>query len=99
MIETRGVVAADVPMADAPVGAPEQAPQAPLGPQGAAPAGRPVISVVAPAWNEAATLPLFVAETRAVLEGLGEPWEIVLVDDGSADATRAVLRDLHAADA
>ena len=34
-----------------------------------------------------------------MLDGLGEPWEIVLVDDGSADGTRAVLRDLHAADA
>ena len=58
-----------------------------------------MISVVAPAWNEAVTLPRFVDETRAVLDGLGEPWELVLVDDGSADGTRAVLRELHAADA
>jgi glycosyltransferase involved in cell wall biosynthesis len=59
---------------------------------------RPVISVVAPAWNEAPTLPLFYERTAAVLERLGEPWEIVLVDDGSTDGTREVLRELHARD-
>ncbi len=71
----------------------------PREPEGPAPAARPVISVVAPACNEAASLPAFVDETRTVLNGLGEPWEIVLVDDGSADETRAVLGALHAADA
>ncbi|MGH2368990.1 MAG: glycosyltransferase family 2 protein, partial [Chloroflexota bacterium] len=59
------------------------------------PTGRPVISVVAPAWNEAVTLPEFVGRMAGVLEGIGEPWEIVLVDDGSTDETRRVLHELH----
>jgi len=62
------------------------------------PLNRPVLSVVAPVWNEAPTLPLFYQRTAAVLDRLGEPWELVLVDDGSSDATRATLRALHAAD-
>jgi len=59
---------------------------------------RPVISVVAPAFNEAANLPLFCQRTTAVLEQLGDPWEIILVDDGSADDTRAIIRALHERD-
>jgi dolichol-phosphate mannosyltransferase len=62
------------------------------------PLDRPVISVVAPAWNEAPTLPLFYQRTAAVLDGLGEPWEIILVDDGSADDSLEVMRELHARD-
>jgi dolichol-phosphate mannosyltransferase len=54
--------------------------------------------VVAPAFNEAANLPLFYERTCASLERLGEPWEIILVDDGSADETREVIRRLHEAD-
>jgi len=96
MIETRAPAAAATAAA---AGTPVTAPQPPPEAEQPAPPARPVISVVAPAWNEAVTLPLFVDETRAVLDGLGEPWEIVLVDDGSADGTRAVLRELHAADA
>ena len=37
-----------------------------------------VLSVVAPVWNEAPTLLLFYERT-AVLDGLGEPWELILV--------------------
>jgi len=58
----------------------------------------PVFSVVAPAWNEAPTLPEFYRRVAAVMDGLGEPWELIIVDDGSADRTRQVLRDLHQAD-
>jgi dolichol-phosphate mannosyltransferase len=68
-------------------------------PRPALAADPPVLSVVAPAFNEAATLPLFVDEARQVLEELGEPWELILVDDGSTDDTREVLRRLHEADA
>lgn len=62
------------------------------------PPAHPVISVVAPAWNEAPTLPKFVGRLTDVLDGLGEPWEIILVDDGSSDETRHVMRRLHERD-
>src|SRR5688500_5055513 len=61
-------------------------------------APRPVISVVAPVWNEAPALPLFYERMVAVLDGLGEPWELILVDDGSTDASRRIMRELHARD-
>lgn len=55
-------------------------------------------SVVAPVFNEAATLPEFVRRVAAALEPLGEPWELVLVDDGSMDGSLVVMRDLHRQD-
>src|SRR5262245_56300310 len=51
----------------------------------------PVISMVAPAYNEARNLPEFLASLVPVLESLGEPWEIVFVDDGSRDDTIGCL--------
>ena len=60
---------------------------------------RPVISVVVPAWNEAEVLPEFYRRAAQVMESLGEPWEIIFVNDGSTDGTRQVLQELHARDA
>lgn len=54
---------------------------------------RPSISVVAPVYNEAENIERFVAELLAVLRALGEPFEIVLVDDGSTDDTWRRIRD------
>jgi len=48
---------------------------------------RPTLSVVSPLFNEADNVPRLVAELLAVLRPLGEPFEIVLVDDGSSDGT------------
>ena len=56
-------------------------------------------SVVAPVYNESATLPHFYERLVAVMEGLGEPFEIILVDDGSKDNSLQVMRELHARDA
>lgn len=52
---------------------------------------KPVISMVAPAFNEARNLPAFLEALVPVLEKLGEPWEIVFVDDGSRDDTVGIL--------
>lgn len=51
----------------------------------------PVISMVAPAYNEARNLPELLAALVPVLESIGEPWEIVFVDDGSRDDTIGCL--------
>ncbi|MCS7178761.1 MAG: glycosyltransferase family 2 protein [Anaerolineae bacterium] len=58
----------------------------------------PRISIVAPVFNEEETLPEFYRRVQAVMEGLGESWELVLVDDGSADGSFAICRDLHQQD-
>ena len=57
-----------------------------------------MVSIVAPAYNEAKNLAAFVAAMTPVLESLGEPWEIVFVDDGSRDDTLGLLLAARAAD-
>lgn len=56
----------------------------------------PVVSVIVPVFNEEAVLPVFHRRLTAALGALGEPWEIVYIDDGSSDATPALLDTLHA---
>jgi dolichol-phosphate mannosyltransferase len=51
----------------------------------------PVLSVVIPMFNEEEVLPLLVDRLRPVLDGIGEPYEVVAVDDGSTDTTAAQL--------
>jgi len=52
---------------------------------------RPVLSIVAPAYNEEKNLPAFIAAIVPVLESIGETFEIVFVDDGSRDGTLGML--------
>jgi polyisoprenyl-phosphate glycosyltransferase len=52
----------------------------------------PVLSVVVPMYNEDSVLPLLVPRLRGVLDQLGEPYEVVAVDDGSTDGTLDALR-------
>lgn len=54
----------------------------------------PVISVVVPVFNEEAVLPLLYQRMRTMLDGLHEPWELILVNDGSRDGTLDGLRAL-----
>ncbi|HEU4732625.1 MAG TPA: glycosyltransferase family 2 protein [Kofleriaceae bacterium] len=58
----------------------------------------PVVSIVAPAYNEAANLAAFVKAMTGVLDRLGEPWEIVFVDDGSRDDTLGIVLAARALD-
>jgi glycosyltransferase involved in cell wall biosynthesis len=58
----------------------------------------PVVSIVAPAYNEANNLAAFVAAMTPVLDSLGEPWELVFIDDGSRDATLGLLLAARSAD-
>ncbi|MFY1672457.1 glycosyltransferase family 2 protein [Plantactinospora sp. WMMB334] len=55
----------------------------------------PTLSVVVPIYNEESVLPLLVERLRPVLDGLGEPYEVVAVDDGSTDATPVVLAGMR----
>lgn len=56
------------------------------------------LSVVVPILNETRGLPALEQRLRAVLDGLGQPWEVVFVDDGSTDGTLQALRQLNARD-
>jgi polyisoprenyl-phosphate glycosyltransferase len=51
----------------------------------------PVLSIIAPAYNEERNIAAFLAAIVPVLEGLGESFEIVFVDDGSRDQTLGML--------
>jgi glycosyltransferase involved in cell wall biosynthesis len=57
-----------------------------------------VLSVVIPLYNEASTLPHLYASLRPVLEGLGISYEVIFVDDGSADGSAKVLAEMHKTD-
>lgn len=48
------------------------------------------VSVVIPAFNEAARLPRTLDEIVGYLRGTGWDWEVRIVDDGSVDATATV---------
>ena len=58
----------------------------------------PQLSVVIPLHNEAATLEELYERVRAAVEMLGYPWELVLVNDGSTDATSRILESLFEKD-
>jgi dolichol-phosphate mannosyltransferase len=53
---------------------------------------RPDVSVVIPCKNEAENLPELIGEVAAALAG--RKFELIVVDDGSTDATPAVVREM-----
>jgi len=55
----------------------------------------PELSMVIPAYNEEAILPVALTEAEAAVERFCERWEILVVDDGSTDATPRILADWH----
>ncbi len=54
------------------------------------------LSVVAPAHNEQDNVAALVDEVERAASGLGLGWELVVVDDGSTDRTRAIVQQLMA---
>ena len=58
----------------------------------------PYLSVVIPVYNEIENLPLLHQALHQALDGLSQPWEVVLVDDGSSDGSVEMLEKLAAAD-
>lgn len=58
----------------------------------------PHLSVVIPAYNEESHIATTVNALAEFLNGLASPCEIIVVDDGSTDATADLVRDLAARD-
>lgn len=54
------------------------------------------LSVFFPAYNDAPSLPELIANTFSVLAEQVEDYEVIVVNDGSRDATAEVLEDLRA---
>ena len=69
---------------------------------GGAGAGAPLaqgedVTVIVPAYNEAARLPPYLRAVVSYFETRGEPFEVIVVDDGSADATSDHVGEVAAA--
>jgi polyisoprenyl-phosphate glycosyltransferase len=59
---------------------------------------RPQYSLIIPVYNEEETLPELSRRVIAVMDQLPGPSELILVNDGSADRTLDLLRQLHQQD-
>jgi len=58
-----------------------------------------LLSIVVPTFNEEENLEQLYERVAGVVDGLDLDWELILVDDGSTDRSRDVMRDLHERDA
>lgn len=54
----------------------------------------PSISCIMPAYNEAANLPHIIPQTLSALRSLSSRVELIVVDDGSMDATVSVMKEM-----
>ncbi len=55
-------------------------------------------SIVVPIFNEEGSAKRLYIRLTQVMRALGQPYEIVFVDDGSTDCSPAILGDIHEAD-
>ncbi|HXF84902.1 MAG TPA: glycosyltransferase family 2 protein [Anaerolineales bacterium] len=51
-------------------------------------------SIVAPIYNEYENIPELYRRVKEVMTSTGEPWELLLVDDGSTDGSTELIREL-----
>lgn len=56
------------------------------------------ISIVVPVFNELESLPLLHGKICVAMDAIGQSWEIIYVDDGSTDGSKAALRALQDGD-
>src|SRR5438874_2539292 len=54
---------------------------------------RPYLSLVIPAYNEQENIPTLLERVAAALAQTGRPFEVIVVDDGSTDASPALLAE------
>jgi len=55
---------------------------------------RPTFTIIAPIFNELENIPELYPRIREVMDQTNEPWELILVDDGSTDGSTEVIRKL-----
>ena len=59
----------------------------------------PLVSIVAPVYNEVGNLPALYRRIRDAMAPVNVRWELILVDDGSTDGSARVMQDLYEKDA
>jgi len=57
-----------------------------------------LVSVVVPVFNEEDNIPLLYEELKSAFAGLGNPYEIIFVDDGSTDKSRKLIEQISVKD-
>ncbi len=55
-------------------------------------------SIIAPIYNEIDSLPELYRRIKEVMDSTREPWELILVDDGSTDGSTEKIRELAQSD-
>lgn len=58
----------------------------------------PVVSILAPVYNEEPVLPELYNRVRSVMDDTPYTWELLLVNDGSRDRSANVIKELHEQD-
>jgi len=53
----------------------------------------PTFTIIAPVFNERESLPLLFKRVREVMDTTGEPWELIVVDDGSTDGSTEMIHE------
>ena len=59
---------------------------------------KPVISIVAPIYNEVGNIHELCRQIAAVMARTDEPWELLMINDGSSDGSAAVIEEVYAQD-
>ncbi|GAB4526498.1 MAG: glycosyltransferase family 2 protein [Anaerolineae bacterium] len=59
---------------------------------------RPRYSIVTPIYNEDGNIPLLYDRIRETLDSTGEPWELIMVNDGSRDKSLPMMLELAGKD-
>jgi len=58
----------------------------------------PLISIVAPIYNESGNIRELYRRIKAVMDSIGETWELVMVNDGSGDDSQEHMEAIYAQD-
>jgi dolichol-phosphate mannosyltransferase len=53
---------------------------------------QPTFTIIAPVFNEHESLPVLYERVKGVMDTTGEPWELILIDDGSRDGSTDMIR-------
>ncbi len=56
---------------------------------------KPTYSIIGPVWNEEGNLRELHKQLAAGLDTINEPWELILINDGSIDQSLSIMQDLH----